>query len=159
MITTDDLKNVPVLQGLSNKVFVKLEEIAHLQDIAEGEVIYAADTTAENVYIVKTGKVVLEADLNPGASVALASIKPGYLFGWYGMVPSTTHSMRARVVADGELIVLPGDELRMIMDEDHDFGYQFMNKMYLLIKQRLDRRTDQLIKVLGKHPDLLFGDL
>lgn len=154
MITIDDLKGAPVLQGLSDEVFGKLAGIATEQAIHEGDVVYDAKDTAENVYIIKSGKIILEADLAEGMTVSLAAIKPGYIFGWYGMVPSTTHTLHAKAVADGSLIVLPGDDLRMLMDEDHDFGYQFMNKMYLLLKDRLDRRTQQMLTVLANHPDL-----
>lgn len=154
MITIDDLKKVTVLQGFSEAIIARIQELATEQPISEGDIVYTADDPADNVYIVKSGKVVMEADVAPGMTVALASIKPGYIFGWYGMVPSTSHTMHARVVADGTLIVLPGDAMRMLMDENHDFGYQLMNKMYMLLKNRLDHRTQQLLKVLGKHPDL-----
>lgn len=154
MISIDDLKNIPLLQGLPEQVFEKLQPIATIQTVKEGEVVYEADAAADSLYAVKSGKVVMEADLFEGTSVALASIKPGYLFGWYGMFPSSSHSMRAVAVANSDLIVFPGDEIRMLMDEDHDFGYQFMNKMFMLMKLRLDRRTGQFLKILAKHPDL-----
>lgn len=158
MITIDDLKRVSVLQGFSNEVFNRIVDIAHEQEITEGDVIYEANHPADNVYIVKNGKVVLEEDINEDVTASLASIKPGYIFGWYAMVPSTQHSARAIAAADGHLVVIPGFELRHLMDEDHDFGYQFMNKMYMLAKIRLDHRTEQLMKVLSKHPDLAAGD-
>ncbi|BBD08025.1 Crp/Fnr family transcriptional regulator [Desulfovibrio ferrophilus] len=154
MISIDDLKNVPLLQGLPDQVFEKLLKIAQLESVKEGDVVYDAEQEAENLYMVKNGKVVLESDLMEGTAVTLASIKPGYIFGWYGMIPSSHHSMRAVATTDSDLIVLPGYELRMFMDDDHTFGYQFMNKIFMLMKLRLDRRTSQFLKVLAKHPDL-----
>lgn len=154
MISIDDLKNVPLLQGLPNQVFEKLSKIARIQSVKDGEIVYDAEQEAENLYMVKNGKVILESDLMEGTAVTLASIKPGYIFGWYGMIPSSHHSMRAVAAADSDLIVIPGYELRMLMDEDHDFGYQFMNKIFMLMKLRLDRRTGQFLKILAKHPDL-----
>jgi len=154
MTSIDDLKHIPLLQGLPAQVFEKLQKITTIQSVKEGEVLYEADAAADSLYAVKSGKVIMEADLMEDTSVTLASIKPGYLFGWYGMFPSSNHSMRAVAAADSDIIVFPGDELRMLMDEDHDFGYQFMNKMFMLMKIRLDHRTDQFLKILTKHPDL-----
>ncbi|WP_461210561.1 Crp/Fnr family transcriptional regulator [Desulfocurvus sp. DL9XJH121] len=154
MITIDDLKNVPLLQGFSDAIYEKLLTIARAQTLQEDETVYEAQEEANDLYIVKFGKIILEADVSDTVTVSLASIKPGYLFGWYGMLPASVQTMRAKATETSDVIVLPGDELRMLMDEDHDFGYQFMNKMYMLMKIRMDRRTNQFLSVLERHPDL-----
>lgn len=154
MITIEDLKNVPLLQGLSDAVYDKLAKIGRLETRKEDEVIYEVKEDAKDLYIVKFGKVILEADVSDKVTVSMAGIKPGYLFGWYGMMPQSVQTMRAVAVETSDIIVLPGDELRMLMDKDHDFGYQFMNKMFTLMKIRLDRRTNQFLSVMGRHPDL-----
>lgn len=156
MITIDDLKNVPLLQGLPDSVFERLFKIADAKSLKDGEILYEAQDQANDLYMVKNGKIVLEADISDTVTVSLASIKPGYLFGWYGMFPASVQTMRAKAAEETDVIVLPGDELRMLMDEDHDFGYQFMNKMFMLMKIRLDRRTNQFLSVLTRHPDLNY---
>lgn len=158
MITIDDLKNIPLLQGLSDEVYAKLLKFASKKTVHDEEIIYEADDHANDLYIVKNGKVILEADLSDVLTVSLASIKPGYLFGWYGMLPSSAQIMRAKATEESDIIVLDGAELRMLMDEDHDFGYQFLNRMFMLMKIRLDRRTNQFLSVLKRHPDLSPAD-
>ena len=154
MVTIDDLKSVPLMQGLSEEVYAKLLNIASSKSVHDGEVLYETHDHADDLYIVKNGKVVLEADVSETVTVSLASIKPGYLFGWYGMLPASVQIMRAKAAEETDVIVLDGAELRMLMDDDHDFGYQFLNKMFLLMKIRLDRRTNQFLSVLSRHPDL-----
>ncbi len=154
MISITDIKTIPLFQGLTEEVFTKLYSMASAQTVQKDDVVFEEDDAPENIYIVKHGNIVLEKDLSPEIVVSLAQLKPGYLFGLYGMMPFAENIMRARAAEDTDLIVLPGDDLRMFMDEDHHFGYQFMNKMYALMQIRLHRRTRQFLSVLAKHPEL-----
>ncbi|NJB67118.1 CRP-like cAMP-binding protein [Desulfobaculum xiamenense] len=157
MITLNDLKSVPMLQGLGDEALKKMLPLAHIETYAEDQIIYETNSHAENFYIVRSGKALLEGDLNEDVTVSLAALKPGYLFGWYALLPNSNHTMRARATESSEIIVIPGDGLRMLMDEDHDFGYRLMNRLYMLLKIRLDHRSEQFMKILARHPDLTSG--
>lgn len=157
MITIDDLNNVPMFQGLGEDALKKVLPLAVLEKYNTDDVIYEPDAPADNFYIVRSGKALLEGDINENITVSLAALKPGYLFGWYALVPSNNHSMRARATEPTEVIAIPGDSLRQLMDENHDFGYRLMNRLYMLIKMRLDRRSEQFMKILARHPDLTMG--
>lgn len=155
MVSITDLKNIPLLTGQSDAILTKLATMATLETYEEGNSIYPAGAVSENLYFIKNGKAVLEAELAEGVSVSLLSLKPGYAFGWHSLFDEPENSAAVSVDTT-DVIALPGDELRQLMDEDHDFGYQMMNRLVMLLKNRLDYRTDQFLRTLTRHPELNF---
>lgn len=158
MITLSDLKNVPMLQGLGDEALEKMLPLAKLENYKADEVIYESDAPADDFYILRSGKALLEGDISDDVTISLASLKPGYLFGWYALVPSYSHTMRARATEPTEVIAFPGDGLRALMDENHDLGYRLMNRLFMLVRRRLDYRSEQFMKILSRHPDLSSMD-
>ncbi|MFW6323465.1 MAG: Crp/Fnr family transcriptional regulator [Desulfovibrionales bacterium] len=154
MVVVQDLKNVPLFRDADEGILEEILPLIRLETFQEGEVIYEENSVAENFYILRAGKALLEADLTPDISVSLASIKPGYVFGLYSLIPNSVHSMRAICSEESDVLTIPGEDLRKVLQDNHAFGYEFMSALFMLLKIRLDRRTSQFIRVLQRHPDL-----
>ena len=157
MLTKDDLKS---LLGhtfdLTDAHVEKLLPMAREHEAANDEVLFQREDNAEHFYLLVTGKVILEADLAPGVSASLNSVKPGYVFGWTAIIGGQ-HEMRARAVEVSDVVAFEGEALIRLMNEDHDFGFRIMSAMLRLLKNRLDTRTGQFLRILGRHPDLQMG--
>ncbi|SKA73200.1 Crp/Fnr family transcriptional regulator [Desulfobaculum bizertense] len=158
MITLDELKKFQMFEGLENDVLQKIIDMATVKTYKAEELIYRSEAEADNFFIVYSGKALLEGAVSDNITVSYSALKPGYVFGWYSLVPSTHHFSSARATEESQIIEIPGDSLRMLMDENQSFGYKFMNRMYMLLKMRLDRRSEQLVKILARHPDLQTGE-
>jgi CRP-like cAMP-binding protein len=126
---------------------------------AERQMVYEAGDAADFFYSLKRGKVLLEAELAPEFIISVGAIKPGYSFGWSGLVPSASHTSYAVCTELSEILTLPGDKFVALLDHDHSMGYLCMQKVATILENRLERRTAQFLKVITKHPEigLLLG--
>jgi CRP-like cAMP-binding protein len=53
-----------------------------------------------------------------------------------------------------EILVMPGDEFKALLDQDHTIGFLVMQKAATILENRLERRSAQFIKVITKHPEI-----
>jgi hypothetical protein len=57
-------------------------------------------------------------------------------------------------IMECEVEYISSETLRSIMDSEPALSYPLMRNILAMHKDRLDLRTDQLIKALISHPDL-----
>lgn len=157
MITKDDLKS---LLGrtfdLTDAHVEALLPLAQERTVANNEILYKQGDPAENFYLLVEGKVILEAELAPGVTASLNSIKPGYVFAWSALIGGT-HDLQARAVEVSDLLFFESSALIELMRGDHDLGYRIIRSMLRLMKDRLDARTGQFLRIMARHPDLQLG--
>jgi CRP/FNR family transcriptional regulator, cyclic AMP receptor protein len=154
MVTINELRGVPFFADADDNILAEILSFTRVETFQEGEIVYEQDSLAENFYILKDGKALLETDLSKDISISLAALKPGYVFGIYSLVSHSAHAMRAICSESSEVLVIPGVELRRVLEGNHSFGYRFMYRLCLLLKNRLDARTSQFVRILQRHPDL-----
>lgn len=158
MVTLDDLKRIPLLEGISDATLEKMLIFTKVQSYEDGDIIFEENEEALNFYFIKTGKAILESDLTEDISVSLASIKPSYALGFYALTPGSTYNSRALCTEPSDVLVMPGEDVRELMEQDHTFGYILMSRMFRLMKRRVDKRTTQFLKILQRHPDLKLSE-
>jgi hypothetical protein len=52
------------------------------------------------------------------------------------------------------VFAIPGEKFRDILEGDSSMGYRVMGFAAKILKNRLERRTGQLLKVMANHPDM-----
>jgi CRP-like cAMP-binding protein len=154
MVTIKDLKRIPIFNDMSDERLEKIKEIAMIKTFRENEHIYEPGMAAENLYILKKGKVVLEGRLSQSMTISFASIKPGYSFGWQAIISGATYSSFAVSVENSDVIAIPAAELIKCLDQDPIMGYTFMKALTAILIKRLDQRETRLLRLLSRHPDL-----
>ena len=154
MASTEDLRRIALLEDMTDQMLDQLVPMVEAASFDERQVIYEAGDRADHFYLLKRGKVLLEAELAPGLIISLGAIKPGYSFGWSALVPAAVHTSYAVSAEPSEIFALPGDKLVAVLDRDHTMGYLMMQKATRILKNRLERRTAQFLKVITRHPDI-----
>jgi CRP-like cAMP-binding protein len=154
MATIEELKRIYLLSHLSNEMLEKIIPEVRLLQFREKEVVFKVGQTAEYFYMLKGGKILLEVQLLKGITISLGSLKSGYSFGWSALVSGSAHASSASCLEPCEVLAIPGDKLRSLLEENHTMGYRIMEFTAKVLKNRLERRTEQLLKVLSKHPDM-----
>ncbi len=158
MISIDDLKKIPLLQNIPDAALEKLLPIATTKTLQQGEVVCEEPNQNNDLYIVQFGKVVIQAQVNDTTCVALEAIKAGELFGRYGALPTSIKLSKVQAEETTDLIIINGESLHKIMNEDANVGFLLMAKLYQLMILRADKRTKQLLGVLQHHPALASAD-
>jgi len=154
MVSMEDIKAIYLLEGLNEQLLEKICPMTEARQFKERDVIFEEGDRAENFYMLKRGKILLEVEVAKQIIISLGSIKSGYSFGWSSLIPDSSHTSYAVCSEDCEVLFTPGKEFLEILKEDHASGYWFMNEVMKILKNRLDRRTGQFLKVMTKHPDI-----
>jgi CRP-like cAMP-binding protein len=154
MVSIEDLRRVMLFQDLTDPMLEKLLPMVQAQSLGEREIIYEPGNAAEHFYSLKRGKVLLEAEVAPAIIISLGAIKSGYSFGWSALLPPAPHTSYAVSAEPSEILVMPGDNLLALLDQDHTMGYLVMQKMGSILENRLERRTGQFLNVITRHPEI-----
>ncbi len=155
MISVKDLKNMVLFEDLTDQMLGELAPMVEAVSYSkEREIIFEVGDTADRFYLLKRGKVLLEAELAPNLIISIGAVKPGYSFGWSALLPSSSYTSYAVCAEPSETFVIPGDKFLALLDDNHTMGYLVMQKMAAILKNRLERRTAQFLKVITKHPEI-----
>ena len=154
MVSMEDVKAIYLFEGLSDQLLEKICPLTESRQFKEREVIFEEGDRAENFCMLKKGKILLEVEVAKQIIISLGSIKSGYSFGWSSLIPGSSHTSYAVCTEPCEVLITPGNKFLELLKEDHTSGYLFMREVMKILKNRLDRRTGQFLKVMTKHPDI-----
>ncbi len=154
MASVEDLRRILLFENLPDQILEQILPIVQLEAFDDRHVMYEAGNAADRFYSLKSGKVLLEAELAPTLIISLGAIKPGYSFGWSALRPGATHTSYGVCAEPCEIFVMPGDKFSALLDRDNTMGYLVMQKVSAILEGRLDRRTAQFLKVITKHPEI-----
>ena len=155
MVVKDDLKQIVILGYLTDEMLEKLLPYVELQTFEEGSVIFREGDLGVTFYMLKRGKVLLEQKISDKVRVSVGSIKPGYSFGWSAMLGGEEpYTLEAICVEECEVFSIRKEAIKRLLDDDHSMGYYLMQRILAVVKKRLDRRTEQFLRVISVHPDI-----
>lgn len=154
MVTKAEIKKNHIMEYLTDEMLEKIVPVLELVKVKSGDVIFKRGDAAEDLYILKSGKVLLEQKLSDQIIVTISSIDPGETFGWAVLLDDGFHSVTAICNEIAEVYVCSRDELLSIMDNDHSIGYLIMKQVATVLKNRLDQRTVQFLSSMNTHPDI-----
>ena len=154
MVTRDELKRNIILEYLTDEMLDELSAITIVIKAKKGEVIYREGDSARNVYMLKSGKILLEQKISKTISIMVNSIDPGESFGWAFLLDRGSNALTATCSEDSEIYVIDRDVVINLMDKDHSIGYMMMKQLSAVLKRRLDQRTSQFLNSVKSHPDI-----
>ncbi|MFP4085614.1 MAG: Crp/Fnr family transcriptional regulator [Desulfobacteraceae bacterium] len=154
MTRIEDLRRIRVLDNLTQPMLENMRPLTQISLFGENHMVYEKGIPAEYFYMLLKGKVILEDEASEGLMISLGAVKPGFSFGWSALLPGSRYSTYALCVESCEIMAIPGDRFLQLLEEDHTIGYKFMGTVVSILKRRLERRTEQFIQVISKHPDL-----
>jgi CRP-like cAMP-binding protein len=155
MVTVDEIRDINAFQGLTEEMLAKLAPLVEKIVFDEGDLIFNAGDPAENFYMLKRGKVLLEQPIAPQTTISLGSVKPGYSFGWSGMLPEgRVYTLNTICAERCEVFMIRKTDILELIAQDHSMGFLLIQNILQIVKRRLDRRTEQFLRVIMDHPDM-----
>ena len=141
------LQGITFLSGIDP---VHLDQIASISEVREYDVqdiLFHEGDEAEYVYLVVTGKIMLELCPSTIYQKSLMSVGPGEMLGWSAFVEQCNYASTGIVVVPTQLIRIEGKRLRSICDNDREFGYDFMHRIMKGLAKRLTSTWNQLANI------------
>lgn len=139
----EELAEHPFLAGLSRRHLQILAECAMEVNFNAGEVIFQEGDPANRFYLLRSGKVCLEAPGEIGARV-VQTIGAGDVLGWSWLFPPYLWRFDAKVVERTQATFIYGTRLRELCEEDHDLGYEIMKRTAEVVIKRLTAARQKL---------------
>jgi CRP-like cAMP-binding protein len=144
---------IKTLQGISFLHDINLNHLRQIASIAEirvydtNDILFHEGEPAEHVYLVVSGKIVLELCPATIYRKNLLSVGPGEMLGWSSFVEQRNYASTGVVVAPTQLVKIDGKQLRAICDRDPEFGYDFMHRIMRALAKRLTTTWSQLANI------------
>jgi CRP-like cAMP-binding protein len=154
MVLLEDLKKIILLGNLTEGMREKLLPHIDMLNYEEEESIFREGDDANRLYMLKRGKVLLEKRISEKITISFGSVKEGFTFGWSAMLDEGPYTSDAICADPCEVFSLRRETIMRLMDNDHEMGYIFTQRMLRVMKKRLDHRTDQFLRSIITQPDL-----
>ncbi|MFO7838956.1 MAG: cyclic nucleotide-binding domain-containing protein [Desulfosalsimonadaceae bacterium] len=153
MATKENLHSMRILQELSDEMLEKLLPFIEMQHFEEREDIFREGERHEKFYMLKKGKVLLEKRISDKITISIASIKPGFSFGWSAML---NEPLRLDALCSEPSVVyaLSAKATLQLMENDPNMGYLIYKQLIQIVQRRLDLRTEQFVRMITRHPDI-----
>jgi CRP/FNR family cyclic AMP-dependent transcriptional regulator len=114
-----------------------------------GEFIYREGAPADHFYVVRHGKVGVEAFVPGRGAMTVETVEDGEVLGWSWLFPPYKAHFDARALTMVRALSLDGACLRAKCEKDPAFGYQLMKLFAPVLIQRLDATRLQLLDLYG----------
>jgi CRP-like cAMP-binding protein len=134
-------------------MLTNMRPLLDLKTYQEGDVIFDEGIDAEDFFMLKRGKVLLEKKISETVTVSLGAIKPGYSFGW-SSICGDPFTMIAVCGEPSEIFTAKGEKILDLLSRDSDMGFRMMRSLTRVIKNRLDRMEEQFLHAIKDHPDM-----
>jgi CRP/FNR family cyclic AMP-dependent transcriptional regulator len=151
--TTEDLARIlkehPFFKGMPGVFCDLICDCATIEQFEAGAYVFHEGDPANHFYLIRHGKVALEIKAPERGSIVVQTVRAGEILGVSWLVPPYRLTCDAKAVELTRTITVNAACLREKCDEDHDFGYEMMQRFMPIMVQRLNATRLQLLDVYG----------
>jgi CRP-like cAMP-binding protein len=117
-----------------------------------GAAILRSGEPASEFHLVQEGKIAVEACSPKGSSVCIQTISAGDVLGWSWLFAPFSWHLRATAVERTKTIALDGGRLLARCENDHELGYEIMERVTSVVIQRLQATRKKLVELMAPCP-------
>ncbi|MFC6238162.1 cyclic nucleotide-binding domain-containing protein [Longivirga aurantiaca] len=139
----------PFFVGLDDATLALMAGCAANRRFAPGEYLFREDDAATTFYVVRHGRVAIEAHRPAGATVVVETVEEGEVLGSSWLVPPHRWQFDARAVTPTGVVVFDGACLRRSCDEDPRLGYELTLRVAQVLHTRLQAARVRLLDLYG----------
>jgi len=154
MITGEDLKQIVMLTYLTDPMLDSLTQIIDVLKFDKDEIVFREKEPSTRFYMLTAGQVLLEQRISDQVTACVAAIKPGYSFGWSAMMENEIYTVDAICEEPSEVFSFTSEKFRKLFQQNPEMGLRIHQRLLVIIKKRLDIRTEQFRKAIMHHPDM-----
>ena len=136
------LAGCELFKGLGQSEIRNIAKLCQVTTYDKGELVYQQGDFGESIYIIADGQVVLERAVDMGSRegrVVIATLGRGRVFGCWSTLLDEPHIMMLKTFCQTPttILVLKGAQLRKGMVNDTRFGFNVMEKLCFLLRERI----------------------
>lgn len=157
MISPDNLKIFSIFNELDENQLAQIADNAKAMEFEADSMIFKEGEVAEYIYLLSSGKILLEQKIASNMIVTVDTLKPGEIFGTASIMGIDTYTLDAVAAEKSDVIILSSHVFTDMLSKNPSMGYNVLKNLCISMKKQLTERTDLFIRSISSHPD--FNDL
>ncbi len=125
-----------MFQGFSEDQIEWLAEQLEVCTCARGKLIFEQGQSADYLYILSAGKVIIRYKPYDGPPLTVATIFPGGVFGWSAALGRHAYTSGALAAEDSEVYRISWARLKTLCDECPDTGAILLKRLAQVVNER-----------------------
>lgn len=130
---------------LSAEACRQLASLATRRRLAPGEVLFTEGAENHDVFVLLEGEIDLSMTVPGRGAVRVLSLGEGDVVAWSALLGDGVMTCGARARVASEILVLPAQMLRTVLEHAPALGYEFMRALASTLARRLTATRLQLL--------------
>lgn len=143
------LKEHPFFKGISDQHMEFLVSVARPLRIESNHFLFRQGSGADCFLVLHSGDMALELHVGAKGARIIQTMTAGEVIGWSWLYAPYRWMYDGRALNTVECLCLDGEKVRKHMEEDHEFGYEVLDRFGEVIVEALNRTRLQLLDVYG----------
>ena len=139
----------PFFEGMKKEYLELLAGCATNVKFDPGHFIFRQNDPANQFFLIREGRIALEISAVGMEPLEVQTLNQGQVFGWSWLFPPYRWKFDARAVEKTRALALDGKCLRDKCANDHDLGYDLLQRFSGVVVDRLENTRIQLLDVYG----------
>lgn len=133
------------VQGMRSEHLQALLDCASAVSFAPNQLIFKEGEPANQFYLIEEGRIALEAHEPANGTALVQVLGADEALGWSWLFPPYVWHFSARAIENTTAIVMNGAHLLIRAEQDHDFGYELMKRVAMIVMHRLQSTRRELL--------------
>ncbi|UCG14441.1 MAG: cyclic nucleotide-binding domain-containing protein [Deltaproteobacteria bacterium] len=143
------LESCDFFEGLQREYLREIANLCHLESYAAGDKIFRQGDLGDRIFIVVEGHVFLERSMDVGTrkgSAVIGVLSKGRGFGCWSTLLDEKHTLMSSAVCrkPTRVLVIRGSDLRQMMLEKIELGFNVLERLCFLLQDRLKGAYDAM---------------
>jgi len=148
-----DYSRFPIFMGLDSSQISQLLPYMVECRFTRDSVIFEQGASAEYLYILLAGEVIVQYKPYDGPSLIVAHVEPGGVFGWSAALGREVYTSGTIAVVDSLAYRIRGSNLSVICREHPETGRILLERLASSIAERLRSTHTQILEILSQGRD------
>ena len=147
----EDLKFFPLFAHQDAHMMAQIATLAEEREVEAGYQLFFEGEVAKTFYLILDGSVILTMNMAEKGVQKVEELEPlgkGEVVGWSSIVKPHIYKLGAYTDHKSRLLAFDGEKLRILFDENPNFGYFFMQKLAEVIGDRLISKCVQVMSLI-----------
>ena len=125
----------------------KLAGICEDVKLAEGDYLMREDEPSNHFYLLVSGLVSIELEMEGGQRLRIETQGPGSTVGWSWFLPPNLGAFDIRALEPTHALALDAEKLRELMESEPAFGYKVLKELLRVVVRRLSQSRLQMVDI------------
>ena len=146
------LKDSEFFRSMADEDIRKIAQLCQAVTINKGDYLFQQGDFGDHLYIITKGQIVLERDINIGArkgKVTIETLGKGRILGCWSTLLGEPHKLMssAHCQRTADVLMMKGTELRQAMTTNPELGFNLLERLCYLLRDRIQAAYGALEKI------------